>query len=157
MLTFTPFFALSALLLVPMSPGAAQEQKLPDGEGKDIFVRTCNGCHGPQIVIGRGNTEEGWTQVVLNMIQRGAQGTENDFAYVVEYLSTNFPPAGAKIHVNTARAGELKTRLGLTTQEAQSIVAYRVHNGPFKTVDDLKKVPELDAKKIDAKKNLLAF
>ncbi len=157
MLRSTTSFTFLALLVLPMSRGVAQEQKLPDGEGKDVFVRTCGGCHGPQIVIGRGNTEDGWTQVVLNMIQRGAQGTENDFAYVVQYLSTNFPPAGAKVNVNTASAGELKTHLALTPEESQSIVAYREHNGLFKTVGDLKKVPGINPEKIDAKKRLLIF
>lgn len=148
-----------------MSFAAAQEQKLPEGAGKDTLVRVCSGCHGPQIVVGRGNTEDGWTQLVLNMIQRGAQGSEDDFAQIVQYLTKNFPPAGEKtsesaapkINVNKAAAGDLQTGLELTAKEAQSIVAYREHNGLFKTIDDLKKVPDVDGKKIDAKKDRLSF
>jgi hypothetical protein len=37
-------------------------------------------------------TRDGWTQVVTEMIQRGAQGSEDDFAQIVDYLATNFPP-----------------------------------------------------------------
>lgn len=153
-----------------MSFVLAQEQKLPDGPGKDTLVRVCSGCHGPQIVVGRGNNEEGWTQIVLNMIQRGAQGSEDDFAQIVQYLTKNFPPGGAKqessptaaptvakVNVNTASAGDLQSGLELTSKESQSIVSWRDRNGQFKTVDDLKKVPDLDAKKIDAKKDRIAF
>ena len=37
------------------------------------------------------------------------------------------------------------------------MIAYREKNGLFKSVDDLKKVPGIDAKKIDAKKDRLYF
>jgi len=36
-------------------------------------------------------------------------------------------------------------------------VEYRGKNGDFKSIDDLKKVPDLDAKKVDLKKDRLAF
>lgn len=167
MLRTFPLFVL-LMLLLPFARSGAQEQKLPDGPGKDVFVRTCSGCHGPQIVIGRGNNEDGWTQVVMNMIQRGAQGSEDDFAQIVQYLSKNFPPGGsgaaaqpaaaaAKVNVNTATAGGIKTGLALTDKEAQAIVDYRQQHGPFKVLDDLKKVPDVDAKKVDAKKDVITF
>jgi mono/diheme cytochrome c family protein len=69
-----------------------QQQQLPDGPGKDVMQRVCSGCHGAEIVIGRGLTRDGWTQVVTEMIERGAQGSEDDFGQIVEYLATNFPP-----------------------------------------------------------------
>jgi competence protein ComEA len=37
------------------------------------------------------------------------------------------------------------------------IVEYREKNGPFKSIDALKKVPGVDAAKIEAKKDRLAF
>jgi mono/diheme cytochrome c family protein len=69
-----------------------QKQQLPDGPGKEPTERVCSACHGAEIVIGRGLTRDGWTQVVTEMIQRGAQGSEDDFAQIVDYLATNFPP-----------------------------------------------------------------
>jgi competence protein ComEA len=47
--------------------------------------------------------------------------------------------------------------LGLSTAEAEGVVQYREKNGDFKSIDDLKKVPDLDPKKLDAKKARLAF
>ena len=41
-------------------------------------------------------------------------------------------------------------------KEAEAIVKYQ-ENGAFKIVDDLKKVPDLDFKKIEAKKDRLAL
>jgi cytochrome c5 len=69
-----------------------QSQQLPDGPGKETLERVCSACHGAEIVVGRGLTRDGWTQVVADMVQRGAQGSEEDFTQIVEYLAANFPP-----------------------------------------------------------------
>ena len=37
------------------------------------------------------------------------------------------------------------------------MVDYRAKNGDFKSIDDLKKVPNVDTKKFDAKKDDLLF
>jgi mono/diheme cytochrome c family protein len=91
-----PGWRASALCLagaVLVSPAwAQQKQQLPDGPGKEPVERICNGCHGAEIVIGRGLTKDGWTQIVSDMISRGAQGSEDDFAQIVDYLAKNFPP-----------------------------------------------------------------
>jgi competence protein ComEA len=47
--------------------------------------------------------------------------------------------------------------MDLTANEAEAIVRIRDQRGAFKTVDDVKQVPNLDAAKIDAKKDLLVF
>lgn len=69
-----------------------QDQQLPAGPGKEALERVCSACHGAEIVVGRGLTRDGWTQVVSDMVQRGAQGSEDDFTQIVDYLATNFPP-----------------------------------------------------------------
>jgi competence protein ComEA len=76
---------------------------------------------------------------------------------VLQYLSKNFGPAAAKISINQAPAAELESGLGLTAREAAAIVTYRTEKGAFKAVDDLKKVPDLDFKKIEAQKERIAF
>lgn len=86
----------------------------------------------------------------------GAQGTDEDYTEILDYLVKNFP-ANAPINVNKATAVQLESGLGFTTTEAEAVVKYREKNGDFKTADDLKKVPDLDAKKVDAKKARLAF
>jgi competence protein ComEA len=59
--------------------------------------------------------------------------------------------------VRTCSAEQLRTGLGLTSKEAEGIVAYREKNRDFKSVDDVKKVPEVNTAKVDAKKNLVVF
>lgn len=49
----------------------------------------------------------------------------------------------ARVNVNTATAEELQTLNGIGPVRAQLIIDYRRDNGPFKTIDDLRKIPEL--------------
>ena len=90
------------------------------------------------------------------MVSLGAVGTDEDFTAILDYLVKNFPQQ-TKINVNKATATALETGLSLSTKEAEAIVAYRDKNGDFKSLDDLKKVPQVDAKKLDAKKDSLIF
>ena len=46
----------------------------------------------------------------------------------------------AKVNINTASAKELMTLNGVGAKVAERIVTYREANGPFKKVEDLKKV-----------------
>jgi len=47
----------------------------------------------------------------------------------------------AAVNINTATKDELVTLKGVGEKRAQAIIDYRTKNGPFKTVDDLEKVP----------------
>jgi len=47
----------------------------------------------------------------------------------------------AVVNINTATKEELTTLKGVGEKRAQEIINYRSKNGPFKTVDDLEKVP----------------
>ena len=47
----------------------------------------------------------------------------------------------AVVNINTATKEELTSLKGVGEKRAQEILNYRTKNGPFKTVDDLDKVP----------------
>ena len=47
----------------------------------------------------------------------------------------------AVVNVNTATKEELTSLKGVGDKRAKEIIDYRTKNGPFKTVDDLEKVP----------------
>jgi competence protein ComEA len=88
-------FVVGNMALIALAqPLAAQSKQaqLPDGPGKEVTQRVCSACHGVEIVMGRGLTRDGWTAVVSDMVDRGAQGTDDDFGQVVDYLAKNFPP-----------------------------------------------------------------
>ena len=91
------------------------------------------------------------------MIAAGAEGTEEQFTTGLAYVSKNFAPAAARINVNQAPATELATGLGLSEKEAAAIVKYRADKGAFKSLEDLKKVADLDYKKIEAQKDRIVF
>jgi len=142
------------LVLFLSSFALAQKSSLPDGPGKDVVQRVCGQCHAVEVFTVKGNTRDGWTEVVTEMISRGAQGSDDDFGTVIDYLVANFPP---KVNVNKAGAPELKASLDLSQKDAEAIVDYRKQNGDFKTIDDLKKVPGIDTTKLDTIKQKIAF
>ena len=47
----------------------------------------------------------------------------------------------AVVNINTATKEELTSLKGVGDKRAQEIINYRTKNGPFKTTDDLEKVP----------------
>jgi len=147
----------TCLALASCAFAAADKPTLPDGPGKETAQRICGSCHGTEIVLGRQLSRDGWGQIVVNMIQRGAQGTDDEFADIVDYLTNTVSVEAAKINVNKATAKQLQAGLDISDKEADAILQYRGEKGEFKSVDDLKKVPGVDAAKIDAKKSKLAF
>ena len=62
-----------------------------------------------------------------------------------------------KINVNTATAAQLTLVLDVSESAAQAVVKYRAARGAFKTPDDLKKVPGIDAGKIDARRDRISI
>jgi competence protein ComEA len=137
---------------------AAQDdlKRLPDVPGKDTVVRVCTKCHGPGNIAKKRLNPEDWDDQIADMVERGAKGTPEEFAAVVDYLTANFGP-DAKVNVNDAAIDELKSVLGLLSPEANAIVKYRQDHGKFKEWRDLLKVPGVDAKKIEANAERMAF
>ena len=58
--------------------------------------------------------------------------------------------AGGKVNINTASAAQLDTLPGVGASTAEKIVADREANGPFKTVEDLKRASGIGDKKFAA-------
>jgi competence protein ComEA len=130
-------------------------QALPDGPGKETFQAICSRCHAPDAVIGKQGTKQWWQSKVTEMLQEDTDVSESDVDTIVAYLAKSFPVV--KINVNKAAAKDLETGLELTDKESEAIIQYRAAKGSFKTLDDLKKVPGLDAVKIESKKDRLEF
>ncbi len=149
----------TSLCLCCLAPLRAQSLKLPDGPGKDVTQKVCGECHGAELVIGRQEERETWGAIVEDMIQRGASGTDDEMFQVVDYLATHFSKTSPvmKINVNKATAKDLQASLRLTDKQAAAIVKQREEKGAFKSVDEIEKVPGVDAAKIEASKNRLAF
>jgi competence protein ComEA len=122
-------------------------------------VKLCGTCHAAEIVMSRRESREGWSGVVEDMIQRGLKGTDEDFGEAVDYLVANFPKNAPlpKVNVNKADVAGLVAALGIQGGQAAAIVKYRQEKGTYKSVEDLLKVPGINASVIEAKKNRLEF
>ncbi len=158
------------LLLLPLIPalaGQTQEakgatpavQELPPGEGKDVLLKQCSGCHQLNVVTSQHKSESAWTDTVIEMRNRGANGSDEEMEQIIHYLATNYGPASAaaKVNVNTASAAELMTGLMLSPSEADAVVTFRVRNGKFKDIASLQLVAGVDAAKIEAAKDRIEF
>ena len=139
------------------APAHPQYPELPEGPGKDTLIRVCGKCHSPDNVIANGQDRAGWENEITKMAGFGAVATDDEFSAILDYLVKNFPAQTEPIKINQATSAELVTAIGLTPGEGDAIVAFRKKNGDFKTLEDLKKVPGVDTKKLDAKKDRLAF
>lgn len=62
----------------------------------------------------------------------------------------------AAVNLNTASKEELETVNGIGPQKAEAILEYRRRNGPFKKVDDLKKVSGFGDKSVKSMRSELS-
>jgi competence protein ComEA len=146
-------FALGVMALL-ITGSVASAQEMPDGPGKDVMKRMCSNCHALEVITSERKTRNRWANTVDVMVARGATGTSDEIDQVINYLATHFAPK--TVNVNHAAAAQL-AEIGLSAKESESIVQYRGRNGDFKTFDDLKKVPGVDAKDIDRLRDHIEF
>jgi competence protein ComEA len=145
---------IAALFVLSAAAALAQNAAvLPDGPGKAVVERLCASCHAIENVIEARRTKLGWQRMVEDMVGRGAEGSEEEFKTVVDYLTAHY----GKINVNTASAKDLETTLSLATREAEAIVSYREKNGRIKDFPELRKIPGVNAETLDAKRPLIVF
>jgi competence protein ComEA len=150
------FVALSAVFWLTAQTPEEETKLLPEGPGREITGKVCINCHEAGNFRKLRLDRDEWEREIGLMVDNGAQATDEELAAVVNYLVENFGPK-SKIHINTAPLGEIKNVLGLTAPQAVAIVDYRQANGNFKSWQDLLKVPQIDAQKIEEEKDLLAF
>ena len=145
----------ASLVCVLLIPGMSA-QALPDGPGKAELLKVCGGCHQAERSASVRLTREGWEGVIGDMIQRGAKGTDEEFAAIVDYLSKHFlGDAPRPLNINRANNVELESVAGLTRKEAAALLAWLDKVGACKSLEELRKVPGLDYKKIEARKDFI--
>lgn len=156
--------ALAASLTTGALAGASQEAQtlvpsgvgMPDGAGKDETVKACGTCHETRRAASVRLTRDGWAAVIDSMVKRGAKVSDAEFPIILDYLSTHFLGEAAQpLNVNTATQIDLESVGGLLRREAAAVIQYRDKHGRFKSLNDLKKVPGLDFKKIDSRRDYM--
>lgn len=136
----------------------AAEADLPPGPGRAATIRVCGRCHSPERAASLHQNHYAWEETITKMVKLGAQGSDDEFEAILEYLSKNFArEAPGPININKASPVDLEAGLLLRRSQAVEVVQYRAQNGPFKSLDDLKKIPGIDFQKIEARKGRIVF
>jgi competence protein ComEA len=145
----------TAVLLSGQTPapkqvsGASTPSEATD---KADFAKVCGTCHTPDMVSDMRTGPE-WEETVEHMVSIGAKGTSEQMEAVMRYLLRTL----TKVNVNTADAAQLPLVLEISESTAQAVVKYRAAHGDFKTLGDLKRVPGIDAAKLEARKDRVVF
>jgi competence protein ComEA len=148
--------ALVVAVLLACAASAAMQDSFPDGRGRDVTVRVCGACHSPERSAAVRLTRRGWQDVMGKMVSLGAKGSDEELTAVLDYLSANFKGDAPKpVNMNTAPAIDLESVAGLLRKEAAALIAYRTKHGPCKTLEDLKKIPGVDFRKIERRRDRL--
>ena len=153
-------FALACVffLSTTWSKTSAWQSQPPDGPGKVELQKLCTGCHEIEKAFSIKQDRAGWQHTMEKMVASGMKSTEEEYKLVLEYLIKNYAADEVpKVSVNKASAIELESGLSLKRSQAKAVVEYREKNGAFKSLADLKKVPGIEADKIEAKKDRLSF
>jgi competence protein ComEA len=144
--------------LAPALFAAAAWAQMPDNPGKAETIKACKECHEIERAVSLKQDRAAWQATMDKMVALGATISDKEYAVILDYLTKSYPPEELpKLNVNKASAIDFETRLSLPRSQAAAIIEYRTKNGPFKTIDDLKKVPGVDFSKIEAKKDNIAF
>ncbi len=149
------WLALSAAMAAWAGVAWAQ---LPEGPGRAETVKACSPCHELARAVSLRLDRAGWESEVGKMADLGAQASDEEFEAIIGYLAKHYPAAPLpKVNINKASAIELESAFTLRRSQSAALIEYRTKNGPFHSMEDLKKVPGLDVSKIEAKKERVEF
>ena len=81
---------VAVLLLAPVA-GMAQSPVV----AREAFQKVCGACHPVATVTGQPRTRAQWQESINAMVGRGAKGTDEELAAILDYLTTQYGPASA--------------------------------------------------------------
>ncbi len=146
-------------LIAVFGVGLAADPAAPFPEQSPLLTRearslqmVCARCHHLELVMDTPMGYENWQETVQKMVDLGAQGTDEQFDDVMDYLHRTM----TTIDVNAADADELEIVLNVPESVAQAIIARR-STRKFTDLADLKSVPGIDAPTLDGKARLIFF
>jgi competence protein ComEA len=152
----TVFLASAVVLIaaaVVAQPPESAGVRLPNGPGKTALLKACSPCHGAESAVGHLKTHDEWKKTLDEMAANGADATDEEWNQILGYLDKHY----SLIFVNKAGANELANVLDVSQADGENVVRYRDEHGGFVTIDDLRKIPGLDAAKIEARKDRFVF
>lgn len=117
----------SAKLIFALScaAGLSYAADLPEGAGKAETVRVCSKCHSLEQATSLRQGRAGWAEIISKMVNLGAQGSDDDFNSILNYLVKFYGAgngAGAEPPTGTPPA-ESKTNPSSSPASAESAAA----------------------------------
>jgi competence ComEA-like helix-hairpin-helix protein len=144
---------VAAVVLASVAMAVAAGAQEPEDRPTVAFKRVCSSCHDAERILGARRTRTQWEEVIEKMIERGAEGTDDDFVAAEQYLLRT----SGRVNVNRALSKDIVAVLGLTEKDADAIAEYRKTNGDFKDFDELCKVPGIDLEKLKQGHDAVSF
>jgi competence protein ComEA len=136
----------------PASKRAPHLSARSEAADKADFEKVCGACHGTDMVSDIRAASD-WKDTIGHMVALGAKGTREQMAAVMRVLLRTL----TKVNINTATSEQLPLVLDISEATARAVVKYRAQHGPFQTLDDLKKVPGIDAAKLETRRDRIVF
>ncbi|MEP7337049.1 MAG: helix-hairpin-helix domain-containing protein [Acidobacteriota bacterium] len=154
-----PTLALALFIIGNWPPSSAsQGRPMPDGPGKAETQKFCSMCHDLDKSLSMKQDRAGWRTTVDKMVAAGMKASEAEVNTIIDYLYRSYPADDVpRLKVNEAEALDFESILSLKRSQANAVIKYRETHGKFKSIEDLKKVPGLDAAMLEAKKDRLIF
>lgn len=155
----TAAMVLRESLVVSGVQAPPQSSSPPGSEGNGwrtaerLTIKTCADCHVLAVITAERRTASAWLEIVDAMVAKGAEGTATELATIAQFLTRT----RGIVAVNTAPAADFVSVLGLSSDEADSVVAYRAAHGRFANVDALLGVPGLNRKSLEREAQALRF
>jgi len=91
----------------------------------------------------------------LKIVVPSRVNKENSMVAADSGQSSGTSESGGKININTASARELEELPGIGEVLAERIVSFRETNGPFKSIEEIKKVSGIGEKKFESIRDLI--
>jgi competence protein ComEA len=137
--------APSALLVVDVA-GAVRRPGL---------VRLPLGSRVADAIAAAGGVRPGATTAGLNLARKVLDGEQVLVGAPAPAAGASAAASGARLDLNTATADQLDTLPGVGPVLADRIVEWRTAHGPFTSVDQLREVSGIGARKLDSIRELL--
>ena len=140
-------------LAVVTGAAMATSAQEPDDRPAAAFKRVCSSCHDADRILATRRTRTQWEEIIEKMIDRGAEGTADDFTATEEYLLR----VSGRVNINRALSKDIVAVLGLAQKDADTIAEYRKANGDFKDFDEVCKVPGIDLERLKQGRDAISF
>lgn len=151
-------YAIAVVLVAGVTQSAFAQDTLPEGPGKEQVLRVCSTCHEAAKATSVKLTREGWVETIDRMKAFGAGGSDEEFSAVLEYLATHFKGDTVRpLDMNTAESIDLESVLQLLRRESRAFLEFRSKRGQLSSLEDLKGLDPAILKKIEARKDRIAF